>query len=106
MPAASESVHAPAPSRSDIWARLLEESSSLRVSQTATFAATVKGTTDPRVTWQVNGVSGGNKTAGTISPAGVYTAPAVVPSPSTVTVRAVSVADPTKSGVASVVVLK
>src|SRR5256885_15115649 len=59
--------------------------------------ATVQNTSNTAVTWQVSGVSGGNATAGTISSSGLYTAPAVVPNPATVTVTAVSQADPTKS---------
>jgi hypothetical protein len=55
------------------------------------------------VTWQVNGVTGGNVSAGTIDANGVYTAPAVVPSPNhPVMVTAVSQADVTKSGAATV----
>src|SRR5207244_12898072 len=52
---------------------------------TQQFTATVTNTNNTAVTWQVNGVPGGNA-AGTISSAGLYTAPAVVPSPATVTV--------------------
>src|SRR5574337_1160596 len=63
------------------------------------FTATVTGTANTAVTWQVNGVVGGNSTVGTISPTGLYTAPASPPSPSaTVTITAVSQADTTKSG--------
>jgi len=68
------------------------------------FTATVTNTTNTAVTWQVNGVAGGNTTVGTISAAGIYTAPATVPSPATVTVRAVSVADATRSGTAQVTI--
>src|SRR5207249_1687045 len=68
------------------------------------FTATVTNTNNTAVTWQVNGVPGGNATAGTISSAGLYTAPAVVPSPATVTVRAVSQADATKSASAQVTI--
>ncbi|PYU46784.1 MAG: hypothetical protein DMG53_11180, partial [Acidobacteria bacterium] len=50
---------------------------------TQQFTATVTNTNNTAVTWQVNGVPGGNATAGTISSAGLYTAPAVVPSPAT-----------------------
>jgi len=50
------------------------------------------------VTWQVNGVTGGDSTHGTINASGLYTAPAAVPSPATVTVTAISQADNTKSG--------
>jgi outer membrane protein assembly factor BamB len=49
----------------------------------------------------MDGAATGNA-MGAVSSTGLYTAPAVVPSPSTVTLRARSVADPTKSGFASV----
>src|SRR5207302_9627902 len=57
-----------------------------------------------QVTWQVNTVAGGNATVGTISTAGLYTAPGTVPSPATVTVTAVSVADSTRSASATVTI--
>jgi serine protease len=71
---------------------------------TQTFTATVANTLDSTVTWQVNGVTGGSATTGTISPSGVYTAPASVPSPASVTVTAVSNADATKKATAQVTV--
>jgi hypothetical protein len=73
-------------------------------SGTQAFSAAVSNTSNGAVTWQVNGITGGNSTVGTISAAGVYTAPATVPSPSTVTVRAVSSADDTRFGSAQVTV--
>ena len=42
------------------------------------------------VTWSVNGVTGGNSTVGTITAAGLYTAPAAIPTPNVVTVKAAS----------------
>jgi hypothetical protein len=69
-----------------------------------TFSATVTNTSDPRVDWFVNDVAGGNATFGTITPAGIYTAPASRPSPATVTIRAVSVADRTSSATATVTI--
>jgi len=69
-----------------------------------TFKATVSNATNQAVTWEVAGVGGGNSTVGTISSAGVYEAPAAVPSPATVTVTAVATADPTRSGSAQVTV--
>jgi hypothetical protein len=68
------------------------------------FSATVTNTSDPRVDWFVNDVAGGNATFGTITPAGLYSAPALRPSPSTVTIRAVSVADRTSSATATVTI--
>ena len=49
------------------------------VDQTIAFQATVTGTTNTTVTWEVNGIAGGNSTVGTISISGTYTAPATVP---------------------------
>jgi hypothetical protein len=66
-----------------------------------TFSATVTNASDQRVDWFVNDVAGGNPTFGTITSAGLYTAPALRPSPSTVTIRAVSVADPASSATAT-----
>ena len=77
---------------------------SVQIGATQQFTATVANTTNTAVTWQVNGVAGGNATTGTISSGGLYTAPASVPSPATVTVTAVSQADSSKSGTASVTV--
>jgi hypothetical protein len=81
-------------------------SASVRISHSVSFTAKVTGTTNTRVTWQVNGITGGNATIGKITTAGVYTAPAALPSPATVTVRAVSVADPAKSATASVTIIR
>src|SRR5207253_1347459 len=53
---------------------------------TQQFSAVVQNTSNTAVTWQVNGVSGGNATVGAISSSGLYTAPGVVPNPATVTV--------------------
>jgi hypothetical protein len=66
------------------------------------FIATVHDTGDKAVTWQVNGVTGGSATSGTISAAGVYTAPVKVPSPANVTVTAVSQAKTSVSASATV----
>ena len=56
------------------------------------------------VSWQVNGIAGGNVVVGTISAAGLYTAPAVVPTPATVTVRAVNASNAASFATASVLV--
>jgi hypothetical protein len=71
---------------------------------TQAFMATVSNAANTAVTWSVNGVAGGNATVGTISSAGLYTAPAMPPAQPNVQVTAVSVADSTKSGSASVTV--
>jgi Lysyl oxidase len=52
------------------------------------LSATVTGV-GGGVTWTVNGLAGGNASVGTITPAGVYTAPNVIP-PAPVVIRATS----------------
>jgi hypothetical protein len=60
-----------------------------------TFVATVTGTTNKSVTWYVNGTAGGDSTTvGSITAAGRFRAPDVVPLPDTIIVKAVSVEDP------------
>jgi serine protease len=71
---------------------------------TRAFTATVSNAPDASVNWFVNDVPGGEVTLGTISPAGLYAAPAVVPVPATVTIKAVSVVDPTRSASATVTI--
>ncbi|HMD40846.1 MAG TPA: hypothetical protein VKH15_16290 [Candidatus Acidoferrum sp.] len=61
-------------------------------------------TTNTAVTWSVNGIPGGSASTGTITSAGVYTAPADLPSPSTVRVTATSQADSTKSDTAQLII--
>jgi uncharacterized protein (DUF1800 family) len=65
------------------------------------FTAIVTNATDPGVAWQVNNVTGGSAATGTITAAGVYTAPTTAQQ---VTIRAVSMADSTKSATATVTV--
>jgi len=80
-------------------------SGQVRLGSTDQFTATVTGESSTSVTWQVNGITGGNSSVGTISTSGLYTPPAAIPSPNTVTVKAISVAAPTVSGSASETVL-
>ena len=67
---------------------------SLMIGNTQTFAATVTGSANTSVIWSVNGTAGGSAQVGTVSAAGLYTPPAMVPAPNVVTVRATSVASP------------
>ena len=70
----------------------------------ATLPLTVKvnNATNQAVTWQIDQIAGGNSTVGTVSSAGVYTAPIMMPPYQTVTVTAISQQDSTVQ--ASVVV--
>ncbi|MCW3097155.1 MAG: hypothetical protein JWL77_2773 [Chthonomonadaceae bacterium] len=60
------------------------------VNKTVQFAAQVTGLSSSNVTWWSGGVKGGNATAGTISAAGLYTAPAKLPGQNPVQIKAVS----------------
>src|SRR5258708_39884657 len=70
-------------------------------SQQFTAAVTATGTCNTGITWEVNGIVGGSSKTGTISTAGLYSAPNSVPTASsngkrvtaTVTVTAISQAD-------------
>ena len=64
------------------------------VNLTQQFTASVSGTSNQAVTWSVSGASCTGAACGTISPTGLYTAPAaVLMNPATVTVTATSQAD-------------
>jgi len=76
---------------------IVPTSATLAIGQTRQFTATVRNSSNTGVGWQVNGVTGGNSTVGTINATGLYTAPAAVPRPATVTVTAVSKANSTES---------
>lgn len=73
-------------------------SSTVLLGNTQQITATVTGTSNPAVIWSVNGVPGRNSTAGTISGAGLYTAPQDLPNPPNATIQATSVADASASG--------
>ena len=78
---------------------------SVMVDATKQFTATVSNTSNTGVTWSVNNTAGGNSTLGTVSSAGLYTAPDLVPSSGSVTVTATSQADSTKSASATVALM-
>src|ERR1700733_1588681 len=83
----------------------LTGAASVTLGSSSQYSATVSGSANTSVKWSVNGVAGGNATDGSISSGGLYTAPTTAPQPSTVTIAATSVADPTvaKSLVATLV---
>jgi hypothetical protein len=74
---------------------------SLQVGTNLSLAASVTGPTDTTVTWQVNDITNGNASVGAIVPGtgntAIYTAPAAVPSGGTVTIKALSHAQPNVS---------
>jgi hypothetical protein len=73
---------------------------------TQQFTATVMGTSNQGVTWQVSGAgcSGAGSPCGTINSTGLYSAPLAPPSPNTLTVTATSADDTSRSGSATVTI--
>ena len=70
--------------------------------QAQQFQAMASGSTNEAVTWEIIGQEGGSIPVGEISSAGLYTAPEILPASPTVTISAISVADPTASASATV----
>ncbi|HEV2195484.1 MAG TPA: hypothetical protein VGR55_07865 [Candidatus Acidoferrum sp.] len=96
-------VAPPPPPPPSITVSVTPPSGSVLLGNQVTFTATVTNATDTTLSWSVNGIAGGNSTVGAISSAGVYTAPADLPS-ATIQITATSHADATKSGSANVTV--
>jgi len=74
------------------------------VQQSEAFQAKVTGSTNTAITWQVDGIAGGNATVGTIV-SGLYTAPGAVPSPAGVSVTAIAQANTAVSQTAAVLIV-
>jgi hypothetical protein len=82
--------------------------------RTQQFTATVTGSSNAAVTWEVNKTPGGSQKFGFISSAGLYVAPSAVPTKSdsqgntvttTLAITAVSQADTTASGTSTVTIV-
>ena len=84
---------------------IIETAADVQVGHTFQFHHSVSNSTNTACTWRVNDIAGGNATVGTIDAGGLYTAPAAVPNPAQVTVKAVAAADTSKSDTAAVTVL-
>lgn len=87
----------PPPPPAEITIALATATPTIQVNQTAQFTATVTGTSNTQVTYSVDGGAAN----GSISAAGVYTAPGTA---GVFTVRATSAADPSKSATATITV--
>ncbi len=69
------------------------------------FTASVLGTSNQNVVWQVQGAACGTAgVCGTISPSGTYTAPGSAPTPDAIQVVAISSDDTSQSGIANVMI--
>ncbi|HXY79638.1 MAG TPA: hypothetical protein VEI08_03285 [Candidatus Bathyarchaeia archaeon] len=90
----------------NVTVTIAPKTASVLLGATQQFQAAVSGSSNTNVSWQVNGIAGGNSSVGTIAVtapgAATYTAPAILPSPASVTVTAISQADSSASDSASV----
>ena len=109
-PAAAPSVSGQASVTITISLAISPPSAIVQTLTTKPFSASVQGSSNQAVTWQVDGITGGDITVGTISPSGVFQAPEAVPSSASsgqtvsVTVSAISQASPSVSGSAIVTI--
>ncbi len=89
----------------EIRVALTPSSASVVITQSVQLTATVFNTGNPGITWSISGAGCAGAACGTISGDGLFTAPASVPDPPTVTVRATSAADPGKWASATMTIL-
>jgi uncharacterized protein (DUF1800 family) len=75
---------------------------SVRIGSVQPFAPSLAG---KNWSWSVNGVAGGNAMLGTIDANGNYSAPAVLPTPNTITVTAAETAKPSETASSAVTLL-
>src|SRR6267142_4063272 len=95
----------PPPTPSSITVVVSPPTANIRASDSFPFSVAVSGTTNIAVTWSVNNTTGGSAALGMIGTNGNYTAPAALPNPNTITVRATSARDASASGSSSVTLL-
>jgi hypothetical protein len=81
---------------------VMPQSANVPLGGMQSFHANVTGSSDTNVAWEVNGITPGTLSTGTVDVNGLYTAPQALPLPGGITVTAVSHADPTQKGNASV----
>src|SRR5208282_5887300 len=98
------SVAPPLPPPPSISVRVTPSSGAVLLGESLSFSASVSNTSNLSVTWGVNGVPGGSPQSGTITAAGLYTAPADLPPGGSVQVTAISEADTSESGSASLTI--
>jgi uncharacterized protein (TIGR03437 family) len=74
---------------------LTPATSTIRLGASLGLTAKVVNTGNQTVTWQVDGITGGNATVGTISATGLYTTPPLLPQSAAILISAISQQDPT-----------
>ncbi len=82
------------------------ELATVRAGATQSFTATVTGSSNQAVSWQVNGTTGGSRLREPSAPRGSTLPPPAVPNPNTITITAVSAAQRKSTGTSSVTVVQ
>ncbi len=103
--ATSSSADKQTPPTPSIAVAVSPSTATVRTGNSVSFSATVSGTSNTSVTWSVNNTNGGSPTLGTVDSSGKYIAPSSLPSPNTVTVKATSGADTSKSSTSAVTLM-
>ena len=91
---------------SDISVFVSPPAAPVELGATQSFTATVNSAANPNraVTWMLSGSNCAGAVCGTVDSSGNYTAPQMIAAPMAVTLTAVSVADPSKSGTGAITV--
>ena len=91
---------------SDVSLSLSPASMPVELGASKPFAATVNSAGNPNraVTWLLSGSGCAGAACGAVSSSGIYTAPQILMAPPNVTLTAISVADPSKSGTGAITV--
>ena len=102
----SKSATAPVTITSDLSVSVSPQTTPVELGAARTFTATVNsaGNPDKAVTWIVSGNGCAGAACGTVNSSGTYTAPQVLTAPPSVSLTAISVADPSKSGVGTITI--
>ncbi len=98
---AATTITITAPATGNVSVSVSPKRTGLTTGQTQQFTATVGGSGNTAVTWEVDTVTGGNGSVGTISANGTYSPPS---NPGTHTIAARSVADTTVTATATVAI--
>ncbi len=89
---------------SDISVTVSPATAPVELGASHAFTATVNSAGNPNraVTWTLSGSGCAGAACGTVDTAGMYTAPQILPEPPGISLTAVSVADPSRSGAATI----
>ncbi len=102
----TKSATAPVTIISDLSVSVSPQTMPVELGAARAFTASVNsaGNPDRAVTWIVSGNGCAGAACGTVNSSGTYTAPQVLTAPPSVSLTAISVADPSKSGVGTITI--